>query len=190
MSGSAYWAAKKWISSSSAVLAYWWRTLAISTDFVRVTPSSSRSSRARACSNVSAERTLPPGNSHLRGEVSPRRRWPMRIRRSGRSITAATTWSMEGTKFRSKSVTMQSDEERSSLRCKASSDQITAIRKQEWCGLTGTASWKIWRAGQKRQLRRRTPNGLTLGEGCDGVRWSGMEDTREDFGDCGWDGVG
>ncbi len=54
---------------------------------------------------------------------------------------------MEGTKFRSKSVTMQSDEERSSLRCKASSDHITAIRKREWRGLTGTVSWKIWLAG-------------------------------------------
>src|ERR1700675_3679189 len=107
MSGSGYWGAKKWISSSSGVLAYWWRTLVISTDLVRVTPSSSRSSRERGFSKVSLERTLPPGNSHLRGEVSPRRRWPMRRRRSERSITAATAWLIGDGDFRCNEVMKQ-----------------------------------------------------------------------------------
>src|SRR6266446_5667141 len=44
-----------------------------------------------ATSGDSPSWTFPPGNSHLSGEVSFFRRWPMSNRRSLRSITAATT---------------------------------------------------------------------------------------------------
>src|SRR4051794_33920870 len=56
-------------------------------------PSSSSSSRARACSRVSPGSTLPPGNSHLSGWDWSGVRWPTRILPSFWRI-AATTWIM------------------------------------------------------------------------------------------------
>src|SRR6516164_1677687 len=66
------------------------------THFCIAAPSSSSSSRLRACSGVSPDSTFPPGNSHFSGELSFRRRCPISSRRSLRSITAATTVLMAG----------------------------------------------------------------------------------------------
>src|SRR5215472_5223746 len=68
----------------------------MSTHFCIAAPSSSLSSRLRACSGVSPDSTFPPGNSHFSGELSFRRRCPISSRRSLRSITAATTVLMAG----------------------------------------------------------------------------------------------
>src|SRR5262249_9692158 len=70
---------------------YWCSTFPSSTHLLSVAPSSSRSSRANAASASSPASIFPPGNSHLSGDESFLRRWPIRIRRSARSITAATT---------------------------------------------------------------------------------------------------